>query len=230
MLGTKNINFTKIESLAAFGCSFVRGGELKNPQRDSWVSILGKLLKIPNIYNFGLRGDSTSHICLRAMTYTERIKVAGSYDPSKVFIIVMTSYIDRKFYNLSEVPSPLYISLRKDNISYNYINLKTKEVSYQKVHKNKSIILNFYNLTIFNNFNNIKRQVKLLDAYLKQSGHPYIIIPCDYRNDLIGYDVEGYVYEFTKSRGYRIGENGHPLEEANYMYAYYLHEKLIKES
>ena len=228
MLDVKNIDFNKIESLAAFGCSLTYGAELKNPQKSSWVPILGKLLKIPNVYNFGLRGDSTPHISLRTITYIERIKVTNSYDPSKVFIIVMASFMIRKLYScgMDQTP-PSYISLRNTSISAydKYMNIKKYRPPYQQ-----RIIFNFYNLTIFNNFNNIKRQVKLLDAYLKQSGHPYIIVPCDRRYDFIGNDVEGYVYEFTTSRGYQIGENGHPLEEANYAYAKYLHEKLTNES
>ena len=85
-------------------------------------------------------------------------------------------------------------------------------------------------MTIFNNFNNIKRQVKLLDAYLKQSGHPYAIVPCDHGNDFIGYDVKGYLNEFTLSRGFPIGPNNHPLEEGNCAYAQYLYKKLTTKS
>ena len=228
MLSTKNINFTKIESLAAFGCSFVYGEELKDPSKYSWVSILGKLLKIPNINNFGIQGDSTPRICLRAMIYIERIKTTESNnDPSKMFIIIMTSTIFRKLYSYKiNQESSLYISLRHTSITkYDKTNITKFYPHYQQ-----NILFNFYNLTSFNNYNSIKRQVKLLDAYLKQSGHPYAIVPCDHGNDFIGYDVKGYLNEFTLSRGFPIGPNNHPLEEGNCAYAQYLYKKLTTKS
>lgn len=232
----KNINFNKIENLAAFGCSFTYGNELKDSSKSSWVVVLGKLLKISNISNFGISGINTEAINLLTLEYIERYKFINSTNPSKAFIIVMLSRFNRKFTILYNDSIMLYTFMRINMYRFpglRYLYSYFSNLWFPKrisIKSYRNIFTNFYNLTCFNCFNNFKRQVKLIDAYLKQSGHPYAIVPCDRRYDFIGNDIEGYVDEFTTSRGYQIGEDGHPLEEGNYAYAQYLYEKLTNES
>ena len=89
MIASKDINFTKVSSMIAFGCSYTYGSGLRDPIQDSWVSVLGRLLKIPNVYNLGIPGNSDQVICMRAIDYIEKYRMPilnSNLDTAKIFI------------------------------------------------------------------------------------------------------------------------------------------------
>ena len=225
MLSTDDyILFNEINYLYVFGSSIVYGNDLKYPEQDSWVSVLGRLLKIPNVYNFGIAADGTIGTCLRTFDYIERFKI-----PKESFVLVMTSPDNGKLNMIKRTKDDIiYILFRKTAINeiatlFNSFNTLTPavQVSY------KSAIEFFYNLTIHNNFRNNKRSVKLLSSYLTYMGISYIIVPSHVKYDYLG-DIKGYIVDVALNGNYKFSEKGHPLEEGNKAYAEYLYEILTE--
>ena len=236
MITSKDINFTKISTISAFGCSYTYGTGLQNPNQDSWVPILGRLLKIPNTYNFGIPGNNNQTIYMQIVNYIEQYKILmPNFDPTKVFIIVMPSYNFRKFY-------PFYIN-NTDKMSYihmyntNYMRqkfsifqspLNLKRISLKHITTSIISINNFYSLTIFNDHLCNARYIKLLINYLNLSKCSYAIIPSNLDSFSFQSSIEGYI-NFIKVRNYPTEPEecgAHPLEEGNKAYAEYLYEKL----
>ena len=224
MLSSNPIKFKEITNLYVFGSSGVYGNNLEYPERDSWVPVLGRLLKIPNVYNFGIAADGTIGTCLRTFDYIERFKI-----PKESLVIVMTSPDNGKLNMIRRTKNDIiYTLLRKTAINeidtlFNSFNTLTcaMQVSY------KSAIEFFYNHTIRNNFRNNKRSVKLLASYLTYMGVSYAIVPGHTKCDYLG-DIEGYIVDIAFNGNYKFSEKGHPLEEGNKAYAEYLYEVLTK--
>ena len=204
------------------------------------MSVLGRLLKIPNVYNLGICGDNNQRIFLRVINYIEHLIAPSkirddsnsiNFDPKKTLIIIMTTRPHRKIYS--------YLHMKKLSSTISYLHMaptrcriispffkhspikNTAKINYPSI---STILQSFAILTNSNNHKSMKRMIKLLTSYLTYMGVSYAIVPCDIRYDYLG-DIEGYD-QFILTNKFKQAPYGHPLEEGNKAYAEYLYERL----